>query len=741
MNIFSKHRFAIYNLNQHPYRHSISDFSYSNPALPNVTNLEATLNWLVAVLYPNAEEPVATPADLPTGTDTPNVGDVTPTLLDYRVVLDDGDGKAASYRWEQREGDVSPQWYKIYDMDWGEQSILSNFLNHTIDMYVYKQGIGDRDENGDLYTGILAGQRIYGGDQANTHLTLYANSGDGVGANTGYVQIGDNFRPIADNTFDVGTATERIKDGHFANALMVGDLTLSSGSILSSSGAISFGDENLTTTGFLNANLLETQSHILMKEITTPATPAATYNALYFKSDDKLYRLDELGNEKLVGLEFTSSNDNRLVRTDGLTGSAIQESGIVVTDSDAMSGITSLLVDNLLLDGNSISSNDVNGNINLTPNGTGRVILNNARVSNLTSDRLIRADGSKDLLASGIELNSLDELLGATRFTVDNLQLDGNTISSTDTNGNILLAPNGTGKIQVNSLLDPASDNSQDLGSTLLRFANIFLGNSIGNGTETFLVSELMDIRSVNYRDAARTQPAQAGDAIFYNGSQWLASAPDSEISHSNLSDLGNDDHAQYLLLAGRTTGQDIVGGTDAGDNLTLESTANTTKGSIFAKDNLSPFTDASFSGGWTGTDLGDNTHNYRHLYMKGEAFGLRIQNVTTGTIPSSSANNIGRLVFNTDTNQLLVDIGTSFRVAGVSKHVEDLTFNGTDLTKDVDVSANIVDARNAIIQLKDNANDFENIYCELRATDAATVRIVTTIPLAAGTYRLVVME
>jgi len=31
-------------------------------------------------------------------------------------------------------------------------------------------------------------------------------------------------------------------------------------------------------------------------------------------------------------------------------------------------------------------------------------------------------------------------------FNVDNLRLDGNTISSTDTNGNIVIAPNGTGQ-------------------------------------------------------------------------------------------------------------------------------------------------------------------------------------------------------------------------------------------------------------------------------------------------------
>jgi hypothetical protein len=42
-------------------------------------------------------------------------------------------------------------------------------------------------------------------------------------------------------------------------------------------------------------------------------------------------------------------------------------------------------------------------------------------------------------------------LLGtfATVFNVDNLRLDGNTLSSTNTNGNITLAPNGSGRVEV----------------------------------------------------------------------------------------------------------------------------------------------------------------------------------------------------------------------------------------------------------------------------------------------------
>lgn len=48
---------------------------------------------------------------------------------------------------------------------------------------------------------------------------------------------------------------------------------------------------------------------------------------------------------------------------------------------------------------------------------------------------------------------------------------------------------------------------------------------------------------------------------------------------HGSLAGLSDDDHAQYLLLAGRSGGQTAIGGTDANDNLTLETTSNGTKG------------------------------------------------------------------------------------------------------------------------------------------------------------------
>ena len=53
-------------------------------------------------------------------------------------------------------------------------------------------------------------------------------------------------------------------------------------------------------------------------------------------------------------------------------------------------------------------------------------------------------------------------------------------------------------------------------------------------------------------------------------------------LDHGDLSGLADDDHTQYALLAGRSGGQTLIGGTDSGNDLTLKSTSHATKGDIF---------------------------------------------------------------------------------------------------------------------------------------------------------------
>jgi hypothetical protein len=62
-----------------------------------------------------------------------------------------------------------------------------------------------------------------------------------------------------------------------------------------------------------------------------------------------------------------------------------------------------------------------------------------------------------------ISLLTLDQTADAvTQIDVDNIRIDGNTISSTDTNGDITLDPNGTGDVSIGNL---TFDADQTVGS------------------------------------------------------------------------------------------------------------------------------------------------------------------------------------------------------------------------------------------------------------------------------------
>ena len=61
----------------------------------------------------------------------------------------------------------------------------------------------------------------------------------------------------------------------------------------------------------------------------------------------------------------TGSNDNRLIRANGTGGSTIQASGITVDDSDNMSGIGNIVID----DGSTIGSATTTGALTIASNG------------------------------------------------------------------------------------------------------------------------------------------------------------------------------------------------------------------------------------------------------------------------------------------------------------------------------------------------------------------------------------
>jgi hypothetical protein len=96
-----------------------------------------------------------------------------------------------------------------------------------------------------------------------------------------------------------------------------------------------------------------------------------------------------------------TSTDEAVIRWNGTSGNSLQDSALSISDLGVATLTGSLAVDNLKLDGNTLSSTDTNGNINLTPDGTGLVVAANAKVSNLSTG-VVHADADGDLTSSAI---------------------------------------------------------------------------------------------------------------------------------------------------------------------------------------------------------------------------------------------------------------------------------------------------------------------------------------------------
>jgi len=706
MSIFEKSRFEIWNALQHPYKHTLSDFSYVNPALPGVTNVEGALNWMLAVLYPNAKAPVATPGDLPLAGNS---------LNDYRVVTDDGDGKSAGYRWEQREGEATPSWHKIMDVDWSTESILEGFFDVSQDLYVLARGKEDLDASGTPIVGVFAGQTIHGGAAANQNLTLRANSGDGVGPHTGFVQVDDNFRPTQDAAWDLGTGSEQFKDLYLSGTASIGGMLVSVDSIQPQAGELLVtGDLTSTADVEGNTGTFLTQVEIGSALLLAPGSITDTSGAISFGTAN----LSTTGT--LAAGDTTVSSDLVLA-----AGSITSVSGAISFGNENLSttgtlnaGVTTvdgLFVGQLHLFDHKIKATTPNGDVRLEPNGTGSV-------------EILGPMDTQDVFVTG------DITVSLGNISVDSLLLDGNTISILSPNTNLVLSADGTGVVQVTKSVVPSVGNSLDLGESGTRFRDLFLNGGVSDGTNSISVVTLLALRDV-------TVGAAIGDSLFWDGSKFVASNPDTEIDHGELSGLLDDDHTQYALLSGRAGGQTLIGGTAAGNNLTLQSTSNVTRGAVKFADRLEPVTAASFSGSWSGTDIGAASFAFRDLHMRGEARGFRLENFTFATLPAGSAQNTGRVMFATDVQKAYIDVGGVVKVLGVSKFVVDTTWSGSETTKTVDVSSEITDARNAIWSLKDNANDFEQMFVSIRAISATQVRIDVTPALPAGSYRLIGIE
>ena len=353
---------------------------------------------------------------------------------------------------------------------------------------------------------------------------------------------------------------------------------------------------------------------------------------------------------------------------------------------------------------------------------SGESTLASAIVSDLTDNRIVIAgasgaiedDGNLTFDGSTFTVTAAAQITGVATVTgqlnVDNIRVDGNTISTTDTNGNIVLTPNGTGYVTIsgtNGLVIPSGTNLQQAPEVTgaIRYNS---DNTQFEGYSGTNWSSLGGVRSVDGFTyiIAESSPAASDDILHFYASN-AANNASTEVAQL---DIVSQRLLQTTTSTSNTTGALVVaGGVGIAENLNVGGDTVLT-GDLQVK----------------GGDLTTNQTTFNLINTNAttvNAFGAGTNiGIGTGGIAGGDTN-IGHdltVVGNLDVG------GGNFTVAASTGHVEtagnmiiggDLTVNGTRTTVNVDT----LDVEDALIRLANgNTGDAVDIGFIGRYNDGA---------------------
>lgn len=353
----------------------------------------------------------------------------------------------------------------------------------------------------------------------------------------------------------------------------------------SNKGIASFNSTNFSvTTGAVSINDEYVQDTIgAMVGGNSESNISVTYDDTNGKLDFSVdtATTSTLGIASFASGDFDVTSGAVSIKTGGVDNSQLANSSVTVgstsislgATSTTLAGLTQLTVDNIDINGNEISSTDLNGNISLNPNGTGTVDVNTSRITNVSDPTGPQDAATKayvDAVKTGLDVKDSVRAATTANITLSNTQtVDGVNLSVGD---RVLVKNQDTGADNGIYLVSATAwtrttdfDNSP--GTEVTAGAFVFVEEGTANADSGWVLTTDGAI-TVGTTSLTFVQFSGAGQIVAGNGLTKTGNTLDVNVSATGGIEISADALQLKSTVAGNgltlTDGVlDVVGTTD----------------------------------------------------------------------------------------------------------------------------------------------------------------------------------
>jgi hypothetical protein len=348
--------------------------------------------------------------------------------------------------------------------------------------------------------------------------------------------------------------------------------------------------ETITFTGGEGVDTTVTDNVITIagEDASTTNKGIASFATADFAASSGAITIKALG---VSNAQLAGSIANAKLANDGITiGSDDTSLGGTITD---LNGITSIDVDNLTLDANAITTTNANGNLELTPNGTGSVVVPSGYEgrAGFTSDSLVNKT-YVDAVANGLDVKKSVRLATAAALA-----------ASTYHNGNGTLTANANGALSVDGVAVAVDDRVLVKDQAAALQNGFYKVTATGGAGAAFVLTRTPDADAASELTAGAFTFTEEGTANADNGyvlsTDGAVTLGTTAINFEQFSGAGQISAGNGLTKTGNT-----INAVGTADKITVSADAITIATTYIGQNTVTTLGTIT-TGTWEATDVG----------------------------------------------------------------------------------------------------------------------------------------